>query len=290
MSSPPSKYALPLSALLSVVLPLAGSLVLYRWAGEGKWHHEPIHSTMETTGGLIALSMTGLLLLHRRFPGHEPHFEWVATSLACMGLLDVAHACIEVSGAFFWSRALPTLLGGLLFALVWAPSRWAGSDFVQRLPLLVSGLTLPVCLGLVLFPNAWPTTFSDQGSYTLAAKLLNVVGGVGFLVAGTRFLVCYRARGKVEDLVFANHCLLFGMAGVLFMLTHMWGSVWWFFHFLRLLAYGVVLRYVAVLYRRLQAAQEQALAQEVMEQSHLVQTRLRELEAQLREARRESEP
>lgn len=270
-----------------MVLPLVSSLVLYQWGGEAKWIHLPIHSTLETVGGLIALAMTGLLILDRRFPGHLPHFEWVAIALACMDLLDVAHACNEVSPAFFWSRALPTLLGGLLFALVWAPSRWATGDFVQRLPLVVGVLTLPLCLGLVLLPNAWPAMFSAHGSYTLAAKLLNVVGGVGFLVAAVFFLVRYRRTGAVEDLVFANHCLLFGMAGVLFVLTHMWGGVWWLFHILRLLAYVVVLRYVAVLYRQLQAAQEEALAREVVEQSHLVQQRLRELEAQLRQARNE---
>lgn len=273
--------------LFSVLLPLAGSLALYTWAGEAKWIDQPLHSTIETIGGLIALIMAGLLILDRRFPGHMPHFEWVAVALACMGLLDMAHACNDVSPAFFWSRTLPTLLGGLLFALVWMPSRWATTDFVRRLPFVVSLLTLPLCLALVLLPHAWPTMFSVQGSYSLTAKLLNVTGGVGFFAAAFYFLVRYRRLGQIEDIVFSSHCLLFGTAAVLFMLAHMWGSVWWFFHFLRLLAYIVVLRYVVVLYRQLQAAQEEALSREIIEQSRLVERRLKDLEAQLRQARGE---
>jgi PAS domain S-box-containing protein len=240
-------------------LPVLASLVLHGFVGEAKWEHEPLHSALETAGGLIALVMAALLLWRRQYPGHAPHFEWVATALVCMGLQDLAHACVHVSPGFFWSRALPTLLGGLLIALVWLPERWARSRAAQRLPFILGLLTLPLCAAFILLPWAWPPAFSAQGSYTTWAKLINVVGGAGFFASAAFFLGRYRREGGVEHLVFANHCLLFGVAGLLFGLSHLWGSIWWLFHALRLLAYLVVLRYVVDVYRGLQAAQEAAL-------------------------------
>ncbi len=258
--------SLPLSSLLTVVLPALASFALVHWTGGAKWVHEPLHSALEAAGGLIALAMAALLVWRRQYRGHAPHLEWVATALVCMGLQDLAHACVHVSPGFFWSRALPTLLGGLLIALVWLPERWVPLRTVRRLPLTVGLLTLPLCAAFLLLPNAWPVAFSSEGTYTLWAKLLNAVGGAGFLVSAAFFLRRFWRDGVAEDRVFANHCLLFGVAGFLFNFTHLWGAIWWLFHGLRLLAYLVVLRYVVGMYRGMQAAQEALLVQR-LEQS-----------------------
>ncbi len=261
----------PLSSAFTVVLPALASLVLFHWTGEAKWVHEPFHSALETAGGLIALAMAALLVWRRQYREHAPSFEWVATALVCMGLQDLAHACVHVSPAFFWSRALPTLLGGLLVALVWLPSRWVSPRSLQRLPPTVGLLTLPLCAAFLLLPDAWPVAFSSDGSYTLWAKLINVTGGLGFLVSAAFFLRRYWRDGSSEQVVFANHCLLFGVAGLLFSFSHLWGALWWLLHALRLLAYLVVLRYVAGMYRGMQAAQEALLVH-----------RLQQSEAQMR--------
>jgi PAS domain S-box-containing protein len=253
------------------VLPALATLFLGRLVGEAKWVHEPLHSSLETAGGLIALAMAAVLLWRRQYQGHAAHLQWVVTALVCMGQLDVAHAWISVSPGFFWSRALPTLLGGLFIAFVWLPASWTRSRAVQRLPLVVGLLTLVLCAALVAWPRAWPRAFSPDGSYLLWAKLLNMVGGLGFLTSAAFFLRRYRREAAAEDLVFANHCLLFGVAGLLFGMSHLWGAIWWLFHVLRLLAYLVVLRHVVQVYRELQAAEEAGLVR-----------RLEQSEAQMR--------
>jgi PAS domain S-box-containing protein len=241
------------------VLPALATLLLGRLAGKATWVHEPIHSSLETAGGLIALAVAAVLLWRRHYQGHTPHLQWVVTALVCMGLLDLAHAWLPVSSGFFWSRALPTLLGGLLIALVWLPERWTRSRVVQRLPLLVGLLTLTLCVAFVTLPDAWPRAFSADGSYLPWARAINMVGGVGFLTSAAFFLRRYRQEGASEDLVFANHCVLFGVAGLLFGMSHLWGAIWWLFHGLRLLAYLVVIRHVVQVYRGLQAAEEAGL-------------------------------
>jgi PAS domain S-box-containing protein len=248
-----------------------GSLALYQGLEDARWVHPPLHSSLETAGGLIALAMAAVLLSRRRYAGHAPHLHWVATALICMGLLDVAHAWVHTSPAFFWSRLFPSLLGGLLLTLVWAPERWTHGRTAMRLPLGVALLTLALCVALVAFPQGWPQGFAPDGSYAPWAKLTNITGGLAFFVAAAFFLRRYWHTEEAEDLVLANHCLLFAMAGVLFGLSHMWGPIWWLFHVLRLLAYVVVLRQVLRVYRGLQAAEEAGLV-----------ARLEQSEAQMR--------
>jgi PAS domain S-box-containing protein len=251
--------SVPLSTALCLLLPALATLFLGRLAGEATWVHEPIHSSLETAGGLIALAVAAVLLWWRQYRGHAAHLQWVVTALVCMGLLDLAHAWIHVSPGFFWSRALPTLLGGLLIALVWLPASWTRSRAARHLPLVVGLLTLALCAALVAMPRAWPRAFSADGNYLPWAKLINIVGGLGFLSSAAFFLRRYRREGAAEDLVFANHCLLLGVAGLLFGMSHLWGSIWWLFHVLRLLAYLVVIRHVVQVYRGLQAAEEAGL-------------------------------
>ena len=255
----PSRRPLLMSAVMCVALPALASLGLRQGLGAARWVHEPIHSAVETAGGLIALAMAAVLLWRRRFPGHAPHLLWVASSLVCMGLLDVAHAWVHPSPAFFWSRLLPSVFGGLLLTLVWAPERWARGRAAERLPFRVGLLTLPVCVAIVALPQAWPAGFTPEGTYTPWAKVTNVAGGLTFIASAVFFLRRYRAMGEREDGVLANHCLLFAMAGILLGFSHLWGTTWWLFHLLRLLAYAVVLHHVVGVWRGLQAAEEAAL-------------------------------
>jgi PAS domain S-box-containing protein len=263
--------AIPLTAVLSVVLPAAATLALGSFAPHAKWVHEPLHASLETGGGLIALAMAAVLMWRRQYQGQTVHLQWVATALVCMGLQDLAHAWLHVSPGFFWSRALPTLLGGLLITGVWLPADLLRDRAALRLPSVAGLLTLPLCAAYLLAPRAWPVPFLPDGSYALWARLINVAGGAGFFVSAAFFLRRYGRDRSGEDLVLANHGLLFGAAAVLFGFSHLWGAIWWLFHGLRLLAYLVVLFHVVRGYRGLQAAGEAALVR-----------RLQQSEAQMR--------
>ncbi|WNG62070.1 PAS domain-containing protein [Archangium gephyra] len=251
--------SVPLTAVLSLVLPALATAVLRQLAGAATWVHEPLHSTLETAGGLIALAVAAVLLWRRAYRDPGAHLPWVVTSLVCMGLLDLTHAGLHTSPGFFWSRALPTLSGGLLMALVWLPAGWTRSRTARHLRLAAGLLSVALCAALIASPQSWPRAFSEDGSYALWARFINMVGGMGFLTSATFFLRRYRREGAAEDLTFANHCLLFGVAGLLFGMSHLWGAIWWLFHGLRLVAYLVVLGHVVRVYRGLQAAEAEEL-------------------------------
>ncbi|MDF1506328.1 hypothetical protein PYV61_25460, partial [Roseisolibacter sp. H3M3-2] len=108
----------PVLGAAAGVAAFVAALVLRASAPEAAWPHQPLHSAMEAAGEVAALALALLLELRRRVTGlPAPRDAWLAAAFATMGVLDAAHACAHVGPAFFWSRALPTLLGGLLAAV-----------------------------------------------------------------------------------------------------------------------------------------------------------------------------
>jgi signal transduction histidine kinase len=245
------RHLIPLSTAIIVVCATGLALGLRATFATQQYVNEPLHSSIEAIGGCIALGMSALLLI-RWLEDGPAHFLWMSTALVMMGVLDLAHACSERSPAFFWSRALPTFLGGALMAMVWlAPSKRPRAVRWLRPPLIAAVLAAPLALHLVLAPFSWPNAFAHDGGYYWWAKALNVLGGAAFATAAVFFLR-RNARGEYRDadLVFGNHCVIFAVAGFLFGLSHIWGAVWWLLHGLRLAAYIVVLKYSIDVFRR----------------------------------------
>jgi PAS domain S-box-containing protein len=141
---------------------------------------------------------------------------------------------------------------------------------MSSLPIIIPIAASVLGVVSILFPQMLPAMVS-QGKFTLTARALNVSGGILFLSASIHFYIKYRKFGNLGDLIFTNHCLLFGMAGLLFELSVLWGAGWWWWHFLRLAAYLLALCYLLVIYRRLEEtvriANEQ-LNNEVIERRH----------------------
>lgn len=270
----------PLLGVAAGLAAAVAAVALRALAPDGAWVHEPLHSTMEAAGAVVALALAVLLELRRRVTGlAAPRDAWLAAAFATMGVLDAAHACTHVGPAFFWSRALPTLLGGLLVAGMWSTRRAGGAPRLtreeddRRAGRLIGGavaVALLLSAGLLLAPGAWPAAFDAQGVYTTWARALNVAGGIGFL-AGAAFLarearvvtVSRLAPGTGEAAVFATQLVLFGVAGLMFWLSDIWRPVWWLFHVLRFAAYGVALVSGAEVFRRIEETQRGHLEREL---------------------------
>lgn len=184
--------------------------------------------------------------------------DTVGVGLVVQGVLDLVHATLRPGPAFFWSRALPTLLGGLIFACVWLQRRT-----FKGAALWGVGVAVLFSIGLIAAPDAWPMPFEPDRSYKAWAKLLNLIGGTGFLASVVFFLRRSGQSRSTADTVFAHHGLLFAMAGFSFGLSALWDGAWWAFHLLRLLAYLVSLAFLFDLLRRLSARREQHSATEM---------------------------
>ncbi len=87
------------------------------WPG-WRWSHEPLHSTLETVGGLAAIAM-GIVSLQRTVEHTNQKFYPIAGGFLGMGILEVFHAISIPGHGFVFLRGSASLLGGLGFGLMW---------------------------------------------------------------------------------------------------------------------------------------------------------------------------
>ncbi len=231
-----------MSVAVGGVLPLALIFAANAVFGPTRHVQEPVHECLEIVGSLIGFFTAWLLLVRSRHLDIPQHMLFVIAALFGMGLLDAAHGILpwgEIPGRG-WLRHSATLVGGLLFASVWLPLP-ARSVLASRTILLA---VLLGSLGIMLFIVQWPERMPAAilpGGYSLAVKATNFIGGLGFLAGSVFFFRRYARRAEPEDLAFAGHALLFGMAGLFWGAAHVWAADWWAWHVFRLIAYFVLL-------------------------------------------------
>nr|MCU0873977.1 ATP-binding protein [Pirellulaceae bacterium] len=231
----PRDYATPSGIVIAVVLPLAGMVAVRLCIPSAALIHLPLHSLLETMGGAMALAIAGILMAKQHRGATEPHWVWMACALAVMGTLDLFHAASLPGNSFVWLHSIATFLGGLLFLGVW----------VRRSFLPVWGRWLPVAAFLAAFIvglvfSFWPTlvpTMIEDGRFTVATRMLNIAGGLGFAAASWFFVRRFHGDAKQDDWLFAVTTQLFAGAGLLFELSALWDTGWWWWHILRLVAY-----------------------------------------------------
>ena len=233
--------------MLSLGLPLVGSVVSTVLFPESRFANFPIHSLLEATGGLVAIAIAGILIIGRPRKQDSDHYPWMAGALIGMGVLDLFHAAVLPGNNFVWLHSTATFVGGVLFALVWLGSRGLSRTSGQRYPWIVLALATAFGIASCVFASQIPTMVVD-GEFTVLARALNVGGGIGFAVAGLFFVRRFHLRFDHEDWLFAANTILFGAAGILFELSALWDAAWWWWHILRLLAYLAALTYAVRAY------------------------------------------
>jgi diguanylate cyclase (GGDEF)-like protein/PAS domain S-box-containing protein len=250
------------SVLPSAVIPIALAALFNIFIQNKNWSNIPFHALIEGVGSFAAIMLALFILIMRHNKQLNPSYIWIATSLMGMGILDGFHASIEPGVAFVWLHSIATFLGGLTFALIVLPERISALPKFHSVPYFTA--TLCIFLGgiSIFFPELIPN-MTIQGQFTTIAELLNIIGGLGFIVAWYHFSWHSKTNDKNEKLLLANHCLLFAMAGLLFHFSSLWDTTWWLWHILRLFAYLVILWFFLNVYNR--DVQSFRLAKKVVE-------------------------
>jgi two-component system sensor histidine kinase/response regulator len=239
-------YWIGFGIVLSLVLPIVGSVVSAIFFPESAYAHLPLHSLIESAGGLMALAIAGILLIEQGRKQNGQHYSWMACALCGMGVLDLFHAAVHTGNNFVWLHSTATFIGGLFFALVWLPTQ---PKMIRRLPLLVLGSTVVFGAASCLYESVIPTMVVNKFNFTFLARVLNFAGGFGFLIAGAFFVRRFWKFSSREDFLFAVHTVLFGAAGMLFESSALWDVAWWWWHLLRMAAYLFALAFAVQAYR-----------------------------------------
>lgn len=267
---------------VSTVGALVASITPHALWPDWRWHHEPLHSTMEAVGGLAAIAMA-IVLRHKRDEPAARKYHALAAGFLSMGLLEEFHAIAQPGNGFVLLRNMASLAGGVGFLFVWWPDSIYTEAERRWLPRMVTVGALSLGTWILAFPEQIPEMVRN-GEFTPTAVAPQSLACLFFLAATWRFGLDYRRSGRSEDALFANLALLFGLAEFVFMYSIPWDSRWWFWHLLRLIACLLVLAYVSRGYLRTVSALQGSLAQTIQ-----AKETLRHSEAQLRQVLDERE-
>ena len=233
--------------LPSAVIPVAGAMLLMHFYDGVSWVNEPFHSLLESIGSFAALILALFIITMRNDKELNPKYIWVATTLMAMGLLDGFHAGISPGNAFVWLHSLATFIGGVTFALIILPERIAKLPILNFAPFIMAVFAITAGLVSVFMPQVIPNML-EEGQFTPTAEFLNIVGGLGFIIAAIYFVQKKNVEDQFERHLLANHTMLFGVAGLLFHFSLIWDATWWLWHILRLAAYLVILGFFLKIY------------------------------------------
>ncbi len=236
MRFPPRIYATVWGVALSIVLPVLGVAVIRLSAPSVRLFHLPLHSLLETMGGMMALATAGVLVARQRHAASAPHWTWTASALIGMGTLDLFHAAVQPGDRFVWLHSTATLVGGVLFLGVWL-RRPVSPQWARGLPVVV--FLAAIAFGLI--SGVWPSlipSMIQRGHFTVPARVLNIAGGLGMALASVFFVRRFYRDPRRDDWLFAVTTQLFAGAGILFELSVLWDAAWWWWHVARLIAYA----------------------------------------------------
>jgi signal transduction histidine kinase len=268
--------------IASAVGALLASVAMHVLWPDWRWHHEPLHSTMEAVGGLTAIAMA-IVLLHKRDESFVIKYHVLAAGFLGMGLLEEFHAIAQPGNGFVLLRNIASLAGGAGFLFVWRQDSTGAEAERRWLPWIVTTGALSLGTWILAFPDQIPEMVRN-GKFTPTAVAPQGLACLFSIGAAWRFGLDYRRSGRAEDMLFANLALLFGLAEFVFMYSIPWDNRWWFWHLLRLLACLLVLAYVSRRYLQTVSALEGSLAQTLQ-----AKETLRHSEEQLRQALDERE-
>ena len=247
-----------------------------------RWHFEPLHSSIEAVGGLVAVAMAMVLLRRPETPKAGTHHALAAGFLG-MGFLEEFHAIAPPGNGFVLFRNLASLAGAIGFVFPWRPQSTSSTSEQRRLVWLIGTGAFAIGAWFLVFPEQIPEMVRN-GEFTPTAVAPQSLACLLFLAATGRFLSDYRRLGRSEDALFGSLALLFAMAEFVFMYSIPWDNRWWLWHALRLLASVLTLGYITQTYVQIIADLQASLSETI----HAKET-LSEREGRLRQVLDERE-
>lgn len=241
------------SIALHIIALLLSTTLLEDWV----WENVYIHSATEVSGGCMAFLVASILILQQA-NGEGGSFNLqIAAALGGMGTLDIFHAVVPPGNVFVWLHSLAIFVGGIVFLTIWIPKRLFAPSYA--FPVIIVVLSCLAGSASLAYPETLPAMI-DEGSFTLAAEILNFIGGIALLFATIQLGRTFRKTRKLDDLLFCLHCLLFGLAAIMFEQSALWDFTWWSWHVLRFGAYLVaawlIIYVLKALFQNLRASNE----------------------------------
>jgi len=207
--------------------------------------HLPLHSTLETIGGLSAIWIA-VVLLHHKNEDSDICFL-VGNGFICKGILDIFHAVCMPGESFIFLNSTSDLSAAVLFSLIWLPRQTITRYAVDQRWLTFGFIIIAVSVGFraVLFPEGVPNIIHLYNNrFTLVSITMNNLAAILYLTTIPRWVTLYLQSGHHYFLLFLAVCFLLGVSEVFFQYSDLWNGIWWSWHLIQLSAHLVTLFYL----------------------------------------------
>ena len=237
-----NKWTIPILIFASLGIHVLVTILSHTIFEGSIWQNQEVHVTIESAGGIIALFVAYFLLAQERVNAGTSFNKQISAALIGMGLIDICHGIVPPGKLFVWFHSCATAIGGLFFASTFIPK--SSSLGTKSVVSLTTSLGSFLVFYSFLYPQNIPDMISPAGQFTMTANLLNLGGGFLLIISGFKLMVTYQKTENKDDLLFCLHCILFGVAALMFQTSMLWDISWWGWHGLRFLAYCAALYFV----------------------------------------------
>jgi len=152
---------------------LLGSLIVYSMLQNRLWHNELFHVLIESGGALIGF---GLLLI-------------------VIGMIQKQRLATN----YVWLHSCATFIGGLFAAMIWLSPYISKKFYNLKLLWILLFLSTSFSIWSIVWPDAGFAMLDEHCQFTFSAKFLNIIGGIGFLIAWAYFAREYHHQHYSES-------------------------------------------------------------------------------------------
>jgi len=202
----------------------------------------PLHSTLETIGGLSAIWIA-VVLFHHKEEDSDICFL-VGNGFICKGILDIFHAVCMPGESFIFLNSTSNLSAAILFSLIWLPRQTIKRYAMEQRWLTIGFVIIAVSVGFraVLFPEGVPNIIHLYNNrFTLVSITMNNLAALLYLTTIPRWVTLYQQNGHHYFLLFLAICFLFGISEAFFQYSDLWNGIWWSWHLIQLSANVITL-------------------------------------------------
>jgi len=214
--------------------------------------HLPLHSTLETIGGLSAIWIA-IVLFHHKEEDADICFL-VGNGFICKGILDIFHAVCMPGESFIFLNSTSNVAAAVLFSLIWLSRQTIKKYAMDQRWLTIGFVIISISVGFraVIFPEGVPHIIHLYNNrFTLVSITMNNLAAILYLVTIPRWVTLYQESGHHYFLLFLAVCFLFGISEVFFQYSDLWNGIWWSWHLIQLLANIITLFFLFYNYLRL---------------------------------------
>jgi PAS domain-containing protein len=243
--------------LIVISLLLLGTLVIPNYSHQ-QYINIPLHTFLETAGAIASFVIGTIIFLQYEKNRTFNSFHYLTVALIVMGVFDGFHAMVKPGELFVWLHSLAVFSGGLFSIKVWMRPKEVSLTKYRAIPIIMVHIALAVSILSILYQDALPAMMKSDGSFTQSANMLNFMGALGFVISTIYLRKKYFETAELSYLLFGGLTLLFSVAGILFFFSYVWDPTWWFWHFLRFIAYLIALFIVIIIFREHQEKMEES--------------------------------